>query len=49
MSDFKICELHDAPPASVEDLERVRAKYQFIPNPMGVWRSKIAAESHSGQ
>ncbi len=36
MSDFKICELHDAPPAAVEDLERVQAKYQLIPNLMGI-------------
>lgn len=36
MSDFKICELQNAPPAAVEDLERVQAKYQFIPNLMGI-------------
>jgi len=36
MSDFRICELHNAPPAAVEDLERVQAKNQFIPNLMGI-------------
>lgn len=36
MHNFKIRELEDAPPTAVEDLERVKAKYRFIPNVVGV-------------